>query len=314
MKTLPLLLIVLIFSGYVHADGLSYTFPGCTGSSDFLSTLTNLPFCIVESFFAFIVSGLIAALQGLIDASFKFLFSSPDPRLFCSSYNAIMAVIESLYAIALMGLALMFIVRSNDVEGRLAAKQWLQNLISMIVVLSVSFLLFQTLLDFNTYLSTSIANEAMKTIFTPSGSFTSAIFALLMLLLIASLLLLTFVTLLLRYILIPFLLLLFPVAIFLYFTPLTQSWGKAFLKAIAIVVFMTSFDTLILLGLSALFSSANSLLADSLVKAFAILFGFGALGLINIFLFLTAIFSVVRQSKLASAAIGIIIAKKVLKR
>lgn len=309
------LVLLAIFSTQVNADGgLNFTSSGCQGSGDLLNTLLNLPGCIVDTFFSYIVSGLIVSVQGFIDASFHFLFSSPDPRWFCTQYDTIMSILETLFSIALMGLAMMFIVRSNDVEGRLAAKKWLENMLIMIILLSFSFLIFQTLLDFNTYLSTSFANESMKQIFTPSGTFTSAIFALLMLLFIVVILILTFITLLVRYILIPFLLLLFPIAIFLYFIPLTQSWGRAFLRAIAMIVFMTSIDALILLGLASLFNANDPNLADSLVRAFAILFGFGALGIINVLLLLSAFLSVAAQSKALTGAIGYTVLKKALKK
>lgn len=292
---------------------MNFTSTACQVNTDFLNTLSNLPNCIVDSFFSYLVSGLIGTVQGFIDASFKFLFSSPDPKLFCSPYNAVLSVLEGLFSLAMMALALMFITRSNDVEGRIASKAWLESMLVMIILLSFSFPLFQLGLDLNTHLSTSFASDSMKSAFSPSGSFTSAIFALLILLLVALLLILTFITLLLRYILIPFLLLLFPIAIFLYFTPLTQSWGKAFLKLIATIVFMTTLDALIILGLGTLFNSNDPNLADALVRAFAILFGFGAIGVINALLFVSSFLSLVTQSKTASAAIGFSVLKS-LKR
>jgi len=314
MRFLALVVVLaFVLSNQVHAE-MNVSAPACQGNNDLLNTLTNLPNCIAESFFAYLVSGLISTVQGFIDSSFTFIFSSPNPIWFCGSYNSVMSVLESLFSIALMGIALMFILRSNDVEGRIESKKWLEHLLIMIIFLSFSFLLFQMMLDLNTYVSTSLANEAMKNAFSPSGTFTSIIFALFMLLFIVVMLVLTFVTLLIRYILIPFLLLLFPFAIFLYFIPWTKSWGKAFLKAIALIVFMTTIDALLLLGLYSLFSVNDPNLGDPLVKAFAVFFGFGALGIVNIFLFLRAGASVVSQSKVASAAIGLIIAKQVFKR
>ena len=313
-KALLAIGLLVLLSGTVHADGLNATITGsCQGNNDLLNTLTNLPGCIVESFFSFIVNGLIASTQGFVDSTFKFLFSAPDPRWFCAPYNAVLAILESLFSIVLMGLALFFILRSNDVEGRVTAKKWLENMLVMIVLLSFSFPLFQMMLDLNTYLSTNLASDSMKTIFNPSASFTSAIFALLMLFLIVFMMMLTFLTLLVRYIMIPFLLLLFPVAIFLYFIPVTQSWGKTFFKIIAIVVFMTTIDALILLGLSSLFSAPDPNLADSLVRAFAALFGFGTLGLVNLALFVVAILSIITQSKALSAAVGISMLGRMMK-
>ncbi len=282
----------MLFASTVSADGLEIASNSrCEGNSDLLNTLTNLPFCIVENFFNYITLGLIATTENFVDSTFTFLFSHPNPRWFCTPYSAVMRVLESLFSILLMGLALFFILRSNDVEGRVTAKKWMENLILMIIVLAFSFTIFQLMLDFNQYLSTSLATDSMRTIFNPSGDFSSAIFALVMLVIIVSLMMLTFLTLLIRYILIPFLLLLFPISIFLYFIPLTKSWGKAGLSMIAIIVFMTTIDSLIILGLSALFNVSDPNLAEGLVRAFAVLFGFGALGIINVLLFFMAILS-----------------------
>ena len=303
--------LLAILSGIVHADANS---TNCQGNNDLLNTLTNLPGCIVEAFFSYTVSGLVSSSQGLVDSAFKFIFSSPDPLWFCTQYNGLMAVLESLYSIVLMCLAMFFILRSNDAEGRAIAKRWLENMIAMIVLLSFSFQIFQMALDFNTYLATSFANESMKNLFGIQPDFTSAIFALVILIPAISAMTMTFITLLVRYLLIPFLLFLFPIAIFLYFIPITQSWGRTFIKIIATIVFMSAIDALVILGLSSLFTSADPNLADSLVKAFAVIFGFGALGIINLALFAMSILSIITQSKPVMGAVGLTVAGRVLRR
>ncbi len=303
--------LLVILSGTAHADMNS---TNCQGNNDLLNTLTNLPGCIVEGFFSYTISGLVSSSQGLVDSAFKFIFASPDPLWFCIQYNGLMAVLESLYSIVLMCLAMFFILRSNDAEGRAIAKKWLENMIAMIVLLSFSFQLFQMALDFNTYLATSFANESMKNLFGIQPDFTSAIFALVILIPAISMMSMTFLTLLVRYLLIPFLLFLFPIAIFLYFIPITQSWGRTFIKIIAAIVFMSAIDALVILGLSSLFTSTDPNLADSLVKAFAVVFGFGALGIINLALFAMSILSIITQSKPVMGAVGLTVAGRVLRR
>ena len=314
MKPAILVIVLLGVAAMANADnGLVFSSQSCQGSNDLLNTLANLPTCIVDAFFSYIVSGLIASVAGFIDASFQFLFSAPNLNWFCGPYGIVMTVLETLYSIALMCLALMFVVRSNDAEGRLAAKKWLENLLILVVLLAFSFQLFQMMLDFNTYLATSFSGAVQRSVFMPSGTFTSAIFAFLMLLLIALLLILTFVTLLIRYVLIPFLLLLFPIALFLYFVPWTKSWGKTFLRSIALIVFMTAVDALILLGLSSLFNASDPNLANELVRAFAVLLGFGAIGLVNAFLLISAFTGVVMQSKALTGIAGLAVAGRGLK-
>ncbi|MCX6771681.1 MAG: hypothetical protein NTX79_06515 [Candidatus Micrarchaeota archaeon] len=303
----------LLLAGTSHADSTNSTNYGDLISA--LTTgLTNLPGKIVDSFFSYAVSGLISSSHQLVDSSFKFMFSTPNPMWFCTPYNGVMAIVESLYSLTLMGLALYFILRSNDAEGRASAKKWMENMLVMVVILTFSFQIFRTMLDFSTFLATSAASESMKSIFTSPLSFSTSIFSLVILIPAISGMFLTFLTLLLRYLLIPFLLFLFPFSIFLYFTPLTQRWGKAFLSIIVAIVFMTTFDALILLGLSSLFNSQDPNLADSLARAFAVLFGFAAIGLVNLLIFILSILSIILQNNTVRSVLGFAVAGKVLTR
>ena len=296
------LVLVLLLSGFVFAEGGNSTI---IDFGPIINSITNLPNQIVEGFFNYVVTGLTSSVSTLISASFKFMFSNPDPNWFCAPYNAVMAILESLFSLALMGLALYFIVKSNDVEGRLTAKLWLQNMIIMMVVLSFSFPIFSMLLDFNHYLSTSLAGESMQSMFKFSTNLGAAIFAFLILIVSVAVLMLTYLTLLLRYLLIPVMLLLFPISIFLYFMPMTQSWGTAFLKVILVFVFMTTADALVLLGLSAMLGTNDPNLADALVRSIAVIIGFGCIGLVNVALIIMALLSVVMQSKALIGAAGV---------
>ena len=152
MKYLALSLLALcLITNAPHAGSTNST---DSDIGDILGALTSainaLPSKIVEGFFSYTVSGLSASAHQLVDSSFQFMFSSPNPSWFCNPYNAIMTVVETLYTLVLMGLALYFILRSNDAEGRANAKKWLQNMLIMIGLLSFSFQIFQAMLDLNT--------------------------------------------------------------------------------------------------------------------------------------------------------------------
>jgi len=316
MKVTLGLIVVLALAAVVIADDLpsppdsGYT-EVAVALRDLIWAINQLPGLIVAAFFTFLVAGLIASTQQLVDASFQFLFSAPNPALFCPAYNVVITLLESVYSIALMGLALYFIARSTDVQGRAAAKLWLERMCILIVVLAFSFQLFSTMLDFNTYLSTNLASSSMKTIFRSPASFASAILSLILLLPITSFMLLTVFTLVARYLLIPFCFLLFPIAIFLYFIPPTEAWGRTFLKIIAAAVFMTSADALILLALSSLAGVHDANLATTFMSSYFMVFGFGLIGVFNLAIALVALFSVVNQSKTILTVIGIGIISKV---
>lgn len=274
-----------------------------------LGALAALPGQIVSSFFTYVVDGLSSTIASLRDATFKFMFSSPDPGWFCAQYNGVIAVLDSLYALVLMGLALFFILRSGDVEGRLTARKWMENLLIMIVLLSVSFQFFRVLTDFNTSLTNSLASSSMASMFGTQANPSSLVFAFVVLAVGVVLGVLTYLTLLLRYLLMPFMLLLFPVSIFLYFIPITQKWGKTFLQLILVFVFMTTADALVLLGLSAMFGSSDPNLGDALVRSFATIFGFAALGVVNIALIIIALLSVLTQSRAVTGVAGFTLLK-----
>ena len=311
MKTTSLFLafaFLLSLSAVAHADGNSTIID----FSGVISAINSLPGSIVSSFFTYTVSGLTSASQQLVDSSFGFIFSSPDPGWFCNPYNAIMAIVETLYSLVLMGLALYFILRSSDAEGRATAKKWLENMLVMVVILAFSFQIFQILLDANSYLANSFASASMKSVFSSPMAFPSVVFALFMLLFAVSGMLVTLATLMLRYLLIPCLLLFFPFALFLYFVPVTQRWGRAFLSITVAIVFMTAFDALLLLALSSLINSSDPTLADPLARSLAVMFGFGALGLVNVLIFVLAIFSILFQNNSVRSAVGLVVAGKVL--
>ena len=77
---------------------------------------------------------------------------------------------------------------------------------------------------------------------------------------------------------------------------------------------MTVLDALILLGLSSLFNSHDPNLADSLARAFAVLFGFAAIGLVNLLMFVLAILSIILQNNTVRSIVGFAVAGKVLAR
>jgi hypothetical protein len=106
----------------------------------------------------------------------------------------------------------------------------------------------------------------------------------------------TFSTLILRYILLPFLLFLFPIAIFLYFMPPTREWGAFIFKFIALVVFMTTVDSILLLGISYLFASPDPNLANPLVRSFGLMAGFGLIGIVNMILYAIASITIISKA------------------
>jgi hypothetical protein len=204
-----------------------------------------------------------------------------------------LAIIETFYSVMLMGLGAYYIINSADVDGRTRSKLWLKNVFCMVILLSFSFGLFGLLLDLNHQLSSTIYSSVSQSLFDNDAQLSDLIFAFLFAISLSMGGFLTFFTLLARYLMVPFLLFLFPFAIFLYFMPPTREWGAFIFKFIFLIVFMTSIDAILLLGISYLFSSPDPNLANTLVKSFGLMTGFGLIGLVNLIIYLIAVLSLV---------------------
>ncbi|MBU0591946.1 hypothetical protein KKD40_07010, partial [Candidatus Micrarchaeota archaeon] len=228
-----------------------------------------------------------------LDNALSFIITGPDITLFCSPYAKIMRIIESLYTIALMGVGAYFIISAADIEKRARAKIWLENILFMIIAVSFSFAIFQMILEINQYITNSIYDHAFASLFDIHTSFSSLAFALVVSSNFIMWAGLTFMTLLIRYIMLPFLLLAFPFAIFLYFIPFTRDWGAFMLKFILIIIFMTSVDAVLIAGVSYLFSVGDPLLSGGFVEAMALMLGFGLIGIVNTIIYIIAILSLV---------------------
>jgi len=306
LKTASLLALLLLGSAlFAQTIDFQITQSTCNNTGNLVAMLQNLPTCLVESFFSFVSNGLIVAIKAFVAAAFTLLLSVPDLNWFCGAYNQVMALIESLYTLLIMGLGLFYIIRSSDVEGRLTAKRWLKSLFLMIIALTFSFYIFKAMLDINQSIASTLLNQATTDFFSVHASLSDFVFAIVILLGFVSAAVLTFATLLGRYLLIPFLLLLFPWAIFFYFVPVSEGFGRFLLKLIALILFMTSLDALIILGFYSLFNTSDPTLADPFMRAMASIAALGAVGLANLAIYIIALLMAVQQGlKLAGEAIA----------
>jgi len=303
------LLLLLIFTALLSAQSVNVQLPPsqCQNNTDLLQIISTIPQCTAEAVFTSMTNGLIYSSQQLYGLSVGFLTASPDIGWFCAPYNSIMSLIESCYTILLMGAGAYYIVNSTDPEGRMKAKNWARNVFYMVVLLSFSFPIFGMIIDLNTQISSSFYASVSQNIFNINAQLSNLIFAFIFALSLSMGSYLTFITLITRYILIPFLLFLFPVAIFLYFMPITRDWGAFLFQFIILIIFMTSIDALLLMGISSLFASPDPNLANALVKSFGLIVGFGLIGIVNLVIFIiAALMAVLRAIKAFESIIAML--------
>ena len=296
MSKLFFAILLIATLSFANSVDIQVTASSCDNGGDLLAAIINLPSCIAESIFGMLVSGLIYSAKQFFDFAIGFMTASPDIHWFCLPYNNIMGVLDSLYTIMLLGLGAYYIINSTNVEGRAKSKTWFKNIFFMIIALSFSFNIFELILGVNQSISTSLYASVSSDIFNINANLSNLIFGLIISLSLVTGGMLTFFTLLIRYIMIPFLLFLFPVAIFLYFIPPTREWGAFIFKFSMLIIFMTTIDAIMLMGISSVFSTPDPNLAGDLIKALALVLGFGMIGLVNVVIFIIAILSVISQA------------------
>lgn len=286
---------VLLIASFAFSTDINFQIQNqsCPDNANFLQVLYNLPTCIVEKFFNTIVNGFVYSAKEFLENSLKFIITGPNLDSYCSPFTKIMKIIESLYTLALMGVGAYYITTAADPEKRVKARLWIQNVLFMIILLSFSFPIFKMVMDLNLYITTSIYSQSFSDMLNVQVAFTSLIFALVLSFVFIIAAATTFITLVIRYLMIPFLLLLFPIAIFLYFIPFTKEWGSFLLKFIMLILFMTAIDAVIVLGMSYLLGSGDPLISGGFVQAITLMLGFGLIGIVNIIIYVIAVLSLV---------------------
>lgn len=292
MSRLFFLLLIIASIGFAPSIEFEVGETSCPETLGILEVLFNLPTCIVEEFFTTLIDGFVYTSEQFLENALNFITATPDIGLFCEPYAAVMDVLESLYTLAFMGVGAFYILKSHDIEGRASARFWLKNIFLMIVALSFSFPIFEMILEINEYITTSLYGESFDDLLDIESASSSLVFALALSFSFFNMAGLIFMTLLIRYISIPFLLLLFPIGIFLYFLPFTKDWGAFAIRVILIIIFMTSIDAIIVLAMSYLFSAGDPNLAGGFVAGLALMLGFGLIGVINVIIYFVAFLSI----------------------
>jgi len=292
---LKYILFALLIVSFAFSSSIDFRIEStsCPDTASFLEVLYNLPTCIVEKFFTTLVSGFVYSAKEFLDNSLTFIVTGPNLDSFCTPYSQVMRILESLYTIALMGVGAYYIATAADPEKRTRAKLWIQNILFVIIILAFSFSIFKMIIELNQYITTSIYSTSFSDMLNIRMVFSSLVFASILSVNFVAAAGLTFITLLVRYLMIPFLLLLFPISIFLYFMPFTKEWGSFLLKFIFLIIFMTSIDAILVLGMSYLFTSGDPALSGGFVQGMALMLGFGLIGFVNVLIYIIAIFSFV---------------------
>ena len=231
---------------------------------------------------------LNAPIQPFLELTLNLLSEPINLNLFFSMWVIIVYVISMFYGLMLVASGFNFIISGHDVVKRENAKQWLRNIVIMIILIQASFFIYQLAIDLS-----SIITSAVLTLVDPDFFLISVddigdiglaiVFALIYVLV----LIVTALILVIRYAFVAIGVVLLPLAIFFYFLPPLKSYGSLILNFLGIAIFITFFDVILLAGFSKLVDLA-------IFGGMQILVLISAFMIINVFMILLMFFSIVK--------------------
>jgi len=263
--------------------------------------LLNLATCIPQKIYDFIIGIINAPISPLLTLV-KSLLTEPVRTTLFSPIWAIMVYILSLfYGLLILYSGFNFILSGYNAARREKAKEWLRNVLIMIVLVQASYFLYSLVLDLNSLMTAGVMNIIDENFFKITADniiniglqfFFSVIYVIALLL---AALVLTI-----RYLIVAAGVVLIPLAIFLYYIPPLQSYGRAILYFLASCIFSTFLDAII-------FLVSSKLLEVGLFADFKILVMISAFGLANLLMLYLMFFSMLRAAlNMTDKVVGLI--------
>jgi hypothetical protein len=174
-------------------------------------------------------------------------------HIFESLWVIIIYIISMFYGLFLLFAGFNFMISGYDAAKRENAKEWLKNTVLMILFVQASFLIYELVIEVGALLAAGVMDIIDPHFFLlTADSITNIGLELLLGMFYGIILVITVVFLALRYLLVAVGVLFFPFALFFYFIPPLQEYGKALLNILLVIIFVPFFNALILFAASAL--------------------------------------------------------------
>ena len=264
--------------------------------------LLNLATCIPQKMYDFFINLINAPISPLLTLVKALLTNPIELSTFGSLWAVMIYIISLFYGFLLLYSGFNFILSGYDAPKRENAKEWLRNIVIMIVLVQGSYFLYSLILDMNSLMTSGVMNLITEEFFKLTADnivnlgleFLFSIFYVVILLLTA--LILTI-----RYLIVIAGVAVLPLGIFLFFIPPLKSYGQAILNFLGSCIFVTFFDAIIFL-----FSS--KLLEIPIFENVKILVMIAAFGMANLLMLYVIFFSAIKAAlNFTNSATGMII-------
>ncbi len=259
--------------------------------------LVNLGACLPQKFFEFVLNILNAPIKPFLNLTLK-LFTEPiNTSLFSTFWIIIVYVLSMFYALLLVGTGFSLMLSGDNATKRENSKQWLRNIVIMIVLIQASFFIYNLAIDLSSTMTTATltlldSDFFMISIEDINDLGLAIIFGIVYLLT----LLISMIILVIRYAFVAVGVVLFPLAIFFYFFQPLKQYGSLLINFLGINIFVPVLGIILLVG----FSTLSNLSVFSDMKIIILI---AAFNLVNISMLFLMSFSIVKAGMSAYSQI-----------
>ncbi|MBS3148320.1 hypothetical protein J4219_05525 [Candidatus Woesearchaeota archaeon] len=251
--------------------------------------IVDIPQCVLDTIIEFVQSAINAPLIPFLQ-TIKMLLTQPaNIAPFGSLWAVIIYLISTFYGLFIMFAGLNFIISAYSPERRYRAKEWLQNVILMIICVQASFLIYSLVSQLASGLAGVIVRMINPNFFyiTLDGALNAG-FSIALGFAYFLTLLVTIVTFSVNYFLASVGVVFFPFGVFLYFIPPLRDIGKFIISKLMFILFLPFFASILLLGVSQLMNISG-------FSGIKILFMISAFVAVNALMFLLALLAIFRS-------------------
>jgi hypothetical protein len=250
--------------------------------------LLDLPGCIMDAIGQFFLSIINAPIQPFLSA-IKLLLTQPASiDVFASLWGVMVYVISIFYGLFIIIAGFNFVISGYSAEKRTRAKEWMQNVILMVLFVQASFLIYKLIAELAAGVTAGVVGMIDPNFFLFTLDSIVNIFLQIALgIFYMFVLFVTVVVFAINYLLASIGILFFPFGVFFYFIPPLRDIGRFIISKLMFVLFLPFFASLVLLG-------ASELVKVGAFSSIKILLMIGAFSLVNVLMILLAILAVVR--------------------
>ena len=263
----------------------------------------NLGSCITQKLFEYVTVLINAPITPLVSL-IKGLLSEPVIISVFEYLWKIMAYVISLfYGLLFLYSGFNFMTSGHDVVKRERAKQWLKNIVIMVILIQTSFYVYDLVVQISGALTSGVLGMIDEGFFLLTlDNLINNSLQLFFAMPYAIVLLNTAILLIIRYAIVSVGVAFFPIGIFLYFIEPLKPYGKLILNFLGINIFITFFSAIVLLA----FSKLIELPVFASMKIMVMITAFSAVMFVIIYF---VFFSIIKSAFRTGSKIGAIIVK-----